>query len=155
MTDVASYSQLNAEVNRQLADARQRIQSVFKAVADDFFLKCPEAHAIQWIQGTPSWNDGESCSFAVHETNLYLTEEALEGGDSHQDILRYRSRGNEDLISSVGGAGRLQMILAHFAAVDAFISKVGSENMQLIFGDGAKITVSKEALEIEEHSLDY
>ncbi|NTF18060.1 hypothetical protein G6L37_06555 [Agrobacterium rubi] len=155
MTEVAQYNELNNEIDRQLDAAREKIQSVFKAVFADFFAKCPEAHALGWTQGTPSWNDGDATEFSVHEVNLYLTEEALDGNDSHQDILKYRSNGNSEAIAAVGGEVRLREILAHFAAVRTFVQKVDDEDMRLIFGDGARITATAQELEIEDYEDDY
>lgn len=160
MTDaVPNYTELNNEIDRQLTEARTKIKGVIQSVFADFLQKFPKVYGVGWTQGTPSWNDGESCEFSVHELNLYLTEEAYEDGDSDQDVLEgYRSRLSEDelaRIEEIGGDDELQKILAHFKSVESFIRNIDEDDMQLIFGDGSKILSTKDGIEVEDYDVDY
>ncbi len=160
MTDtVPNYSELNKEIERQLTEARNKIEGVIQSVFADFLQKFPKVYGIGWTQGTPAWNDGESCEFAVHELNLYLTEEAYEDGDSDQDVFGgYRSKPSEDelaRIEDVGGEEEFRKILAHFKSVEDFFRSIDEDDMQLIFGDGSKILSTKDGIEVEDYEAEY
>lgn len=155
---VPNYSELHREVQRQLVEARQRMQDVIKSVFADFFRKYPDVYGIGWVQYTPSWNDGESCEFSVHEVNLYLTEDAYDEGDSDNDIFdgSWRRSGlsadEQARVDAVGGEQRLREIIAHFEPVADFIEQMEDADMQLIFGNGSRILATKDDLTVEDYS---
>jgi hypothetical protein len=47
----------------------------------------PPGHALEWTQGTPSFNDGDACKFSVHEPNLIKFGEPFESEDYDDDTL--------------------------------------------------------------------
>lgn len=51
-------------------DGQDALHSAFK----EFFESNPEAKAIVWTQYTPWFNDGDACTFSVHEMELKLHE---------------------------------------------------------------------------------
>jgi hypothetical protein len=159
MTDVIpNYSELNKEIERQLAEARTKIEGVVQSVFADFLQKFPKVYGVGWTQSTPSWNDGESCEFSVHELNLYLTEEAYEDGDSDQDLFQYRSKPSDDeleRVEAVGGEEEFKKILAHFKSVETFFHAIDEDDMQLVFGDGSKVLSTKDGIEVEDYEEEY
>jgi predicted SnoaL-like aldol condensation-catalyzing enzyme len=42
----------------------------------EFFEAAPEVDAVKWTQYTPHFNDGDACTFSVHEFEYVLEEEA-------------------------------------------------------------------------------
>jgi hypothetical protein len=159
MTDVIpNYSELNKEIERQLAEARTKIEGVVQSVFADFLQKFPKVYGIGWTQSTPAWNDGESCEFAVHELRLYLSEEAYEEGESDEDLFQYRSTISEDereRVDAVGGEDEFKKILAHFKSVESFFRGIDEDDMQLVFGDGSKILSTKDGIEVEDYEEEY
>lgn len=123
-------------------------------------LEHPKVEAIRWQQYTPYFNDGDACEFRVGESYVKLVGHD-EGGDyddgflnSYDDTLReyigtpeYKWR-NEP--AKPGSDPSLAEVFK------AFVIENGSfDNMLLdAFGDHAKVTVTKEQIEVEFYEHD-
>lgn len=59
-------------------EARKNGEAYFKALLQNLFEENPEIQMITWTQGTPGFNDGEPCTFNLHEIDYILTPEYLE-----------------------------------------------------------------------------
>lgn len=70
-----------SEINEQYEAAKKRFKDEGKAALADafgeFFAKHPEATAILWTQYTPYFNDGDVCTFSVHEWELRVDPEYM------------------------------------------------------------------------------
>lgn len=56
-----------------------------KEVAKEIGALLPDGFALKWIQGTPSFNDGEPCTFRVHDPEFIRVEENEEEEDDFED----------------------------------------------------------------------
>src|SRR5689334_1109830 len=56
-------------------------QAALKAEFAGFFEKNPKVEAIRWTQYTPHFNDGDPCTFSLHEFRYKVAGLADDGGD--------------------------------------------------------------------------
>lgn len=65
-------NRLSASITESRAKAQKEAKDGFAAAFRDFFKRFPEVIAIRWTQGTPSFNDGNPCTFSRHEMYFSL-----------------------------------------------------------------------------------
>lgn len=86
MTDfagmIAAYNK--AEDARQvvLKDIGANMEAQLKLAVQDIFDRCPSLSHIVWTQYTPYFNDGETCTFGVHEITAFGPQE----DDNHPEL---------------------------------------------------------------------
>lgn len=63
---------MKAEYERAIKkQGKELIQAEFQK----FFQKTPSVHGVTWKQYTPHFNDGDACTFGVHEFNFTPSKE--------------------------------------------------------------------------------
>ncbi len=136
------------QLSAKIQSAKAELQEVAKRegkvsvaqVFSDAFAKFPEVKAVRWKQGAPSFNDGDPCYFSVHDAYVYL-DDPDEADEEHELGSSY---GRKYFIEA-GGDGE---------AFDVFSVAWHSVNdetvLEAIFGDGAQVTVTATAVEVEE-----
>jgi len=169
--DISNYS--------YRAPVPQKGPEEFLQMFDDFFAKHPECTFIRWAQGTPGFNDGEPCTFDIHETRFGFTDPDEErDGDENDDEYVDSDYGDESLTSSSlstfhwndAGQGRytnyyntydktFNGVLFTEEIVDQYRSfGVGSEFEDLInqkFGDPAEITATRDGFHVEYYDIGH
>jgi hypothetical protein len=58
------------------AKMREEGEGIVTGLLEDFLAETPEVEAVVWTQYTPHFNDGEPCTFGVHEARVRLSKEA-------------------------------------------------------------------------------
>lgn len=87
---------------RRINDARKKYESELKklgkSAAKEFAAELgpliPEGFFLEWTQGTPSYNDGEPCTFSVYDPKL-VTERAAVWRDSEDHEVEGPGYGEE------------------------------------------------------------
>lgn len=74
--------ELNSEINALKLQHEEKIRTTLRPLFDEFFRQYPQVYALTWTQYTPYFNDGEECTFRVHDLYYVL--------DKHQEAFRDR-----------------------------------------------------------------
>ena len=84
---IAGFSEIKKKMAEAIKDAtapaRMALLADFKAVFD----KHPDVKSIKWKQYTPYFNDGDACTFSVHEAYVFTganNEDSWEGSWNHE-----------------------------------------------------------------------
>lgn len=115
------------EVTKKFEDLRKEVAKLGKAAfVEEFqplFKKYPQVLAVQWNQYTPSWNDGDACTFGVNTARIKVEK----GGDFLED---YEFE-DDDLNAKVA---------EEFENLRSIIEE---EIFLITFGDGVDVTISR------------
>lgn len=119
----------------------------------DAVLNQPGIESVRWSQGTPSWNDGEPCTFGIHEFRAKLANGEKDAGDNedgfldYYDLERMKARAQSGIdFTSLHAAGHALRDL-----------EIGSgrfeEFLEESFGDPAEITATKDGFHVAEYNI--
>ena len=117
-----------------------------KEVLREFFAKFPEARAIRWRQYTPYFNDGDPCSFSVHEPFIQLADSKTDAGDYEDGFesewnLSKRMDGSE--------------LAEAFKTFSRTIQSDAVESVMAgVFGDGVVVTATADKIDIDSYDHD-
>lgn len=145
----------------------------FLQMFDEFFEQHPECTFIRWAQGTPGFNDGEPCTFDIHETRFGFTDSDEEIDDDEKD---------EDFGDNSLASGSLATLIwsheprmynnYHYEYNKTFNNvlfteevveqykdfRVGDEFEDLVnekFGDPAEVTATRDGFHVEYYEIGY
>lgn len=142
--------ELNKFVEKQYDEIRVKFIEVLSAI----FLEYPKLISFSWIQGTPSWCDGEPCSF-----NVYMVDEELEyeGFDSevHESyvddghvITDWKTRTKRKAEPIEIEYNEMREI------IEDLIESIPESVLETLYGDGTKVTITREGIETDDHDMD-
>lgn len=137
-----------------IPEAMQKVRRVAKQLQEDlkeaakteviaeffmaFFEANPTVKAVKWTQYTPHFNDGDACTFSVHEPEFAVTDEELK-------------EPSEEWQSSWSVEGEQKKSLTEFESDFYALEDV----FQLAFGDGFRVIVARDGgVEAEEYDHD-
>lgn len=91
---IEEYNRLQARMEELAHEFVEKNRDFLKHSFDVLQREAPEISAVSWTQGTPGFNDGEPCTFSIHEPEFYLDDEVQEEGYIYtpQDLERARER---------------------------------------------------------------
>lgn len=133
-----------------------------QAVAEFLGEHIPPGFYVDWTQSTPSFNDGDPCTFSVHDPYVVksTTEEAEEGHASERDnavslTSSYAEVGAQWTQEKVDGLTKT----AHAAMKRAW-KELPEDMLEAAFGDPARVIIRKDdagaiTFDRSEHSPDY
>ena len=143
-------------------------QEMFKGVTKEFFEKNPGVTAVVWEQYTPYFNDGDTCTFEVHEpvfTNSPNGEDVSPWGEYEGEeegiwacinvgcVLASNRSYDKETASTILAAGGVDA-----ASCDAFSRMINSSVMKGIFlamfADHVKVTATREGFDVEDYEHD-
>ncbi len=127
------------------AQGQEALQEAFT----EFFHANPSITAIAWRQYTDYFNDGETCTFSVHEMTPVITKETAEqlgvGDDAITDPDDACGDGDYFLRDANDG-GKLRNVFREF------VREINDEDLFLaVFGDHVKIVARPGAFKINEY----
>lgn len=117
----------------------------------EFLEKYTDVKCIKWKQYSPHFNDGEPCTFSVHDPELFFNkndEEDEYEGSYCSWRLGYCKKENKKNSSKI-----TDEMIKDFEN----LSKLICENESVcesVFGDGYEITATKEGIEANEYDHD-
>lgn len=136
------------ELADKVKEARKEYNAEAKKYLDkaikDLFIKHPELYAVKWNQYTPHFNDGEPCTFSVHELEYLLKKEVV---DLEDDI---------DVDEDYEWLGRAEgELYESLSALSHFIEDVDNEQiLASLFGDGVSVVATENGIETEDYDHD-
>lgn len=109
--------------------AKEVLIPALKRSFGEYFEKYPDVAGLRWSQYTPSWNDGEACTFGVGELQACDPESG--------DEIELESQAYKDL-----------------DALNDDFSSLG-DFLESAFGDGYQVTVTRDGeFTVEEYGHD-
>lgn len=131
-------------------------QGSIKEMFETVFERAPSVTAVQWTQCTPHFNDGEPCVFSVHEPEVQFVE-----GVFLSKKHEHGSYPEEDEYADGEGYYGTWTFRVQQKAIADMVNEAYSlfqeidQVMQDVFGDGVKVTVTRDGdIEIEEYDHD-
>lgn len=125
-------------MSKMFGNYRKEMEEKFKAEVKKFFLDNPEVELITWRQYIPSWNDGDPCYFHIAEPAVkFVDDEDFDDGDcqgNYWDFPKEKLEVVKDLIDAINEEEWL---------------------MQALFGDNARVTLTKDGMTSEDYDCGW
>lgn len=100
LDEVDEFIRLKLEVQERLAGLQGNARTMFDKGVMRLFEKHPELHIISWKQYVPSFNDGDPCTFSMHDQCVNgITENGYTSDDDMTDYLNEDD--NPDVLDKV------------------------------------------------------
>lgn len=171
--DLQSFTKSYEEAKEKLAiETKNAIIPTIKA----FLEEIPEFQSVVWTQYTPYFNDGDTCTFSVHEPKFltgndeadddvyegsffsslepseYQLKEIANNGRYAEEYKKDHQKWN--LVVEEYGEDRIKTILEMEQKFSEWFNSLDYDAMLSAFGDHVQITVTKEGVDIDEYSHD-
>lgn len=156
------------ELNAVKAEAVKVIRDNFKDIFMDFFNKYPDVAEASWLQYTPYFNDGDACYFGVHDL-AFITKGDMDadGNPMNEDYYygeiprgfhyQYTPNGHRRVNGFTQeeiDAGYTLEMLDDFQKLRESFSSIPEEIFLELFGDHARVVVTREGVSVEEYDHD-
>lgn len=123
-----SIKELLKDIHGEFAEfANDYFRDQFKKI----FEENPDLNSVSWTQYTPFWQDGDPCEFSSNYRYCSINND----GDDGDDDKNLSSARNKEIRG----------------VIRDFVGSFGHEALLLMFGDHAKVIVSREGLSVEEY----
>lgn len=154
------------EINEH-KDQMKRAESMLTASCKRFFSEISkrlfeennDLQSFSWTQYTPYFNDGDTCEFSAHTSSPYVNglDEYIESDGSVDDVEReeyysYKNPANSDYTKVFTLKGKRHQELLD--QVKEFLGVFDEEVLHDMFGDHAKIFVTRKGVDIVEYEHD-
>jgi len=133
------------------AEMLQESRRIFAEVASGLFQANPKLSGFRWAQYTPYFNDGDVCTFEVHDSECLMDIPGLKedsraacGDDGY---VHWYGAGNHKMYANPVN----QEVVVIQDSVDRFMQQFPSDILEKMFGDGVQIVVTREGVEVEEY----
>lgn len=142
-----------AEVSSEIAAAKAKLaafateqgKEAIGAALAECFESPSNLTRIVWTQYTPYFNDGDSCTFGVHDLELYVT---IDGVEHEHSLWELKST------CDYGVEARAQVGKKTIAAFLAVWKQLDEDILEAVFGDHVTVTVTADSVTVEECSHD-
>jgi hypothetical protein len=158
-------------------------EAALKEAFGEFFSAHPEAHSVVWTQYSPHFNDGDACTFGVHEMELRLKSDAIaddvrkvigvDGEDENSDY----GYGENNAAASLRSLSKVAKVRGYHGAAkragvplrtltDAERSMIDDfealakgcgeidDVMEITFGNHVKVTATCKGFEVDKYQHD-
>jgi hypothetical protein len=140
-----------AAVRQKMAEIKKEMlkigQEAFAEESKRVFVDFPTLQAFAWVQFTPYFMDGDTCTFSVDNYDFWLKLEGM------SELVRggYDCDEHDEEIVDVNHA----LIDTIEATLREFIGSIDDDVMLAMFGDHAKIVVDRDgSTTVEEYDHD-
>lgn len=149
-TTLKNLVEKQAQVRKEMQEhGKAALHEAFK----EFFEQNPSCRAIRWRQYTPYFNDGDTCTFSVHEAYVRMNDDEDDDSGAYDDGFDSYS----DWAHKNGRYDKPEAYIEAFKKASRDADElVGCDEklFQMVFGDHVKITATAEGFEIDEYDHD-
>jgi hypothetical protein len=171
---------IKAEYDRKL---QQEGEAAVKDAFKDLFDKYPEIRSVTWTQYTPYFNDGDTCTFSVHDFDVSLgtdetlraeidekkrlTVEAANAGDYKKaqklkdEVTRLQERLEDEDDDYSYGESKYTLRRSSnpreveiAEAVSALEREMPDDVLESVFGDHSRIVATRDGFKVTEQEHD-
>jgi hypothetical protein len=145
------------------AEAKEKVEAVFKEAALELFTEYPNLKRISWTQYTPYFNDGDACTFrSTHDSPAIYFTSPTPDEEEDEDYGRYEEEWSTwsyyDYPVNRTGTKTLKTTLTEDQlaqlktgeAVNEFLHNFDDEDMENLFGDGYKVIITAKGIEVDD-----
>lgn len=142
--------QVQTALQAQINAAQANFEKEFPGLVKDFFAAVPQIKSVSWTQYSPYFNDGDACTFSVHD--VYFAT------DDNEDWEDYREIDNTNVFSGCIYDVRKQKFLTKeqieiCEKLDAMIA-CNEDFMESMYGDGVMVILRPSGIETQNHDHD-
>lgn len=159
---MSNLDNIVVEYEAAKASFEERVKSELNVAFAQFFGTYPEFHSIQWEQYTDYFNDGEECTFSVHEKTYTANTELFPDLDedrgfrvpsSYERSSKYYTKEVAAFdalpVETQDSYRKLESVWEDFKNT---LDSIPSELYQDVFGDHKRIIVTAEGITVEDYS---
>ena len=169
------------KLQNQLAKDSEKL---FKAGCKDIFKNNKDFFSFGWTQYTVHWNDGDPCEFSVYADSIYINDEDdpqdvyslesfyndLKERDKsivklEKEIKKLEKEGqnniwtvkaNKERIADLQSANfeQIEKRYKFLKEVSNLLSSINEDSFERMFGDHAKVVVTKDSINVENYEHD-
>lgn len=144
----------SAALQSQIASLRQEAAALIKPMLSEFIKQNPQVSAVKWTQYTPYFNDGDQCTFNVHEPSFFFAADPENNNPEDHD-------GFESYSMNRGADYKWGPSLEHAsAATQAACYELSgelqgvSDALEELFGDHVRVIVTADGVSVDEYNHD-
>jgi hypothetical protein len=138
-TEISELQNFVAEANKMKSVQAQILKDSLEGLFESFFQETTTISKVSWRQYTDSFNDGDACTFGVHELIGYGV-----------DHLEFDSWSHKYAAENGVSVEDYNM----FKQIAELHEKLSADLMEEIYGDGYLITISRDGVVVEETDHD-
>lgn len=172
------------EINKLKNSLSKDFDKLFKMSCKKIFKDHKDFHSFSWVQYTPYWNDGDTCTFSAHTDSIYIDDiedsfdiynlnsllEDLKNKDRtikklEKENAKLESEGSTQNWTLLSNKERIKELerssyedvlkKSNFLKdVCNLLDSVDEEFLESMFGDHCKVTVSKNGIDVESYKHD-
>lgn len=165
-TKLADLKKKQEELRKQI---QEQAQVVFNDASKALFAEFPKLKAFGWRQYTPYFNDGETCEFSAHTGDPLIQF----GDDEELDDFCFRDteRVPDGTKQEKNWRGVMQTVTIYktvprvnspeliekneaYKSVQEFLSIFNDDDMEQMFGDHVRVTVTAQGATKEDYDHD-
>jgi hypothetical protein len=145
-----TLDKVQTDLQAQINAAQEQFEKAFPALVKDFFAAVPQIKSVTWTQYSPYFNDGDACTFSVHD--VYFAT------DDNEDLESYRDADSDGVFSGDMYSLRKKTFLTKEQIeicnkLDTMIS-CNEDTMESMFGNGYIIVLRPDGIETQEYDHD-
>lgn len=157
---------MEAEKNKIVALGSGELFKMFTP----YFERDPKLESLSWVQYAPYFNDGDECTFSVESNYFDMVYDGKEHSGAEYRLKQYDFETNKTLevapyvrTYSVGGGDSLYFfsevegesdVVAAVGALVNLLEGLGDDLCLAIWGNHAKVTLSREGFAVEDYDHD-
>jgi hypothetical protein len=164
---MTEYQILTKKLLEKRAELSKELSNSFHGLFQEFFKNYPEIAYVTWTQYTPYFNDGDECTFSVHERAYPLTklvgneepEDRPYGYDAEEFELEtstyYTKRPDfidENQIKAGISNERATEIKSGIDSLEDVLGEIPEEVYKDVFDDHVYVIVDREGIHTEEYN---
>ncbi|KAA2242857.1 hypothetical protein F0L74_10030 [Chitinophaga agrisoli] len=115
------------------------LQKEFPGIIQPLLLQCDQIKSISWTQYTPYFNDGDECTFGVHNDDLEVNGQDLYDLEGYELSYSRKDREPSQLERAVDD-------------IRSALSEIPDDFYLALFGNHVKVTINRDGtIEKEEY----
>ena len=160
---IEKINRIKGEIAERRTEMNNMLKDVFSELSQVYFDKHPTTINFSWTQYTPYFMDGGPCEFSVNrDISLWSTlkQESFDN-PNHYGIYEYPAGFDEDNFedSTVFYYGyyygdKETDLGKSYEAASEFLHMFEDTDLRQMFGDGFRITVSKDGVSVDHYDHD-
>lgn len=131
---LAKKEELEAQLEKLNNEFTEVAKTKFGEWAKDLFGRYPGLEQITWTAYTPYFNDGDPCYFRSCHTYASINSDECEEFDRENFTEEEADKLEKEIYE--------------------FMSKFSDEDMERLFGDHVKVTLTKNGVDVDEYDHD-
>jgi hypothetical protein len=143
MSTLSDIKSIKKNIEKLRKEAKEKVESIFKTAALELFVEYPVLKSISWSQYTPYFNDGERCYFSSNHSYAAIKFVESDESQDEDEEDEYQEGFDKDSVTP-------KQLKAGNAA-EKFLDNFDDDDMENLFGDGVKVIITKDGIEVEDY----